>query len=45
MTSVKKTRLAGGICIAGATGVAAMAVALLGPAAAGATHAGGDSTG
>ena len=45
MTSAKKARLAGGICIAGATGVAAAAVALLGPAAFGATKAGGDSTG
>src|SRR5947207_12282175 len=45
MTTAKKSRLAGGLCIAGATGVAAAAVALLGPAASGATKAGGDSTG
>ena len=45
MTTPKKARLAGGICIAGATGVAAVAVALLGPAAHAATKGGGSSTG
>ncbi|MCU1450536.1 MAG: hypothetical protein JWP02_2706, partial [Acidimicrobiales bacterium] len=32
MTSMYKSRVAGGLCLAGLTGVAAAAVALLGPA-------------
>jgi len=44
MTSANKSRVAGGLCLAGVTGLAAAAVALLGPSAAAATKA-GDSTG